>query len=306
MAGDDPAAAPDDRRAGGGTDVRREPAGRTDADRLRDATARLHATDEVLRALGRHGGSADVVFDVVLERALALARADSVHLYVVEDAQFRLVRSAGRHNPAWLAALSRQPVRLSRASLLGRVALDRRAQQIVDVLEDVEYGRWDLQRLGGYRTLLAAPMLMDEDVVGVLSAWRLDRPLAFADREIDLLTVFAAQAAIAVRQVRLLADLEQRRAELARKVDQLETLGEVGQLVSSSLDLDEVLATVLHHAVRLTGCSGGSIMEYDATADAFSVRAVVGTSEELLHRLQRTIIERRSTLVGRAPASAAP
>ncbi|MFC5379724.1 GAF domain-containing protein [Aquipuribacter nitratireducens] len=275
-------------------------------DRLLDAEARLEATDEVLRALGGRGATADAVFDVVVDRALALARADTVQLWLLDGRVFRLYRSAGRAGPELTRQLTRRPVELSSGSVLGRAALGRRTVQVVDVLADPEYARQDLQRLAGFRTLMAAPMIVGDEVVGVVSAWRLDRPRAFDETETDLLTAFADQAAVAVRQVRLLADLEQRRLELARKVDQLETLGEVGQLVSSSLDLDEVLATVLHHAVRLAGCAGGSIMQYDGSSDAFSVRAAVGTDEALLRRLQSTVIQRRSTLVGRAAHDGRP
>ena len=66
---------------------------------------------------------------------------------------------------------------MDRSSLVGRVAEDRRTQQIPDVLSDADYGRQDLQRLAGYRTLLSAPMILEDEVVGVLSMWRKSRAL---------------------------------------------------------------------------------------------------------------------------------
>ena len=78
-----------------------------------------------------------------------------------------------------------------------------------------------------------------------------------------IVTAFAGQAAMAVNGVKLVQELQARRAELARKVDELEALREVGEAVSSSLDLDQVLATIAMHAVELSGTDGGSIMEYD-------------------------------------------
>ena len=77
-----------------------------------------------------------------------------------------------------------------------------------------------------------------------------------------IVAAFAGQAAMAINGVKLVQELQERRAELARKVDELEALREVGEAVSSSLDIDNVLATIAMHAVELSGTDGGSIMEY--------------------------------------------
>ena len=173
------------------------------------------------------------------------------------------------------------------------------------MLGDPEYGRQDLQRLAGYRTLLAAPMLLDDEVVGVLSMWR-TAVAPFNERDIELLDDFAAQAAIALRQVELMRSLEARGAELASKVEQLEALRDVGEAVSSSLDPDEVLSRIVTNAVRLTGTDGGSIMEYDEATDTFLVRTAFGTEPDLVARLRATTIRRDSTLVGRAATERRP
>ena len=158
-------------------------------------------------------------------------------------------------------------------------------------LNDPDYGRRDLQELARYRTLMAAPMLLDDDVVGVLLVWRTDVD-AFDKHAYRLLTSFAAQAAIVLRQVDLMRVLEARSDELASKVEQLEALRELGDAVSSSLDLDEVLDRIVASAVRLTETDGGSIMEYDEVADTFVVRAAFGSSRALLDRLRTLKIER--------------
>lgn len=270
-----------------------------------DATEHLAATNEILNALGRAGGAPDAVLDTIVDHAARLCRAQAAQIYLIDDGVFRLTRVSGAAPADFQDYIAQHPVALSRASLLGRVALDRRAQQIADVLTDPGYGRQDLQRLGGYRTLMSAPMLVDDDVVGVLGVWR-TAVEPFDDRAMELLGVFAAQAALAIRNVSLLRDLQARRSELARKVDQLEVLSEVGQAVSSSLDLDEVLHTIVTNAVRLTGTDGGSIMEYVDEQECFSVRAAHGSSDELAQRLRQIPIERSSTLVGRAAAEGLP
>jgi signal transduction histidine kinase/ActR/RegA family two-component response regulator len=266
---------------------------------LRDVREQFAATKEILSALGRSGTEPDSVLDTIVARAAALCRADVAQLYLVRGDRFVVSRISGPTPQGFLDYVREHPVMVSRSSLLGRVVLDRRTQQIPDVLADPAYGRHDLQRLAGYRTLFTAPMIVDDDVVGVLSLWR-NEVDPFDERAAEVMEAFAAQAAIALKNVALLEELESRTAELASKVEELESLREVGDAVSSTLDLDEVLQTVVTHAVRITGTDGGSIMEYDEDEDAFSVRAAYGTSPALLDALRGMRIERDSTLVGRA------
>ena len=87
-----------------------------------------------------------------------------------------------------------------------------------------------------------------------------------------MLRAFAAQAAAAVRNVHLVRALEARRLELARKVEQLQALSEVGETVSSTLVLDEVLFKIILNAVRFAECDGGSIMEYVEADRCFLAR----------------------------------
>ena len=272
---------------------------------LHDVREQFAATNEILVALGRSGTDPDSVLDTIVERAAVLCRADVALLYLVRGDRFDVSRISGPAPQEFLDYVKQHPPMVSRSSLLGRVALDRRTQQIPDVLADPAYGRHDLQRLAGYRTLLQAPMIVDEDVVGVLSLWR-NEVDPFDERAAEVMEAFAAQAAIALKNVALLGALESRTAELARKVEELEALREVGDAVSSILDLDEVLQTVVTHAVQITGTDGGSIMEYVDADDVFSVRAAYGTSAALLDALRQVRIERRSTLVGRAALERRP
>ena len=98
--------------------------------------------------------------------------------------------------------LASNPVLLDRETNIGRIGLDRQATQITDVLADPDYGLTDAQRAAGYRTLMGVPMLLDGEVVGVLSVWR-TRVHPFTDHAVKVLTTFAAQAALAVRTVDL-------------------------------------------------------------------------------------------------------
>ena len=120
------------------------------------------------------------------------------------------------------------------------------------MLADPDYGLADAQRMAGYRTVMGVPMLLDGEVVGMLSVWRTQVD-PFSDRAVEVLTAFAAQAALAVRTVDLVRALESRTDELGRKVTQLEALGAVGQAESFSLNLTEVLNTIITQAVQLSG-----------------------------------------------------
>jgi signal transduction histidine kinase/ActR/RegA family two-component response regulator/putative methionine-R-sulfoxide reductase with GAF domain len=272
---------------------------------LRDAREQSLASREILLALGRERGASGEILDTIVDRAARLCRADAAQLYLLEDDVFRLSRLSGKVPEEFRRYLLGHPVQRSRATLLGRVALDRRTQRMDDVLSDPDYGRRDLQRLAGFRSLLSAPMLLGDGVVGVLSMWRTEVD-PFSERDMGLLEEFAAQAAIALQQVDLMQSLEARSTELASKVDQLEALREVGEAVSSSLDPDAVLASIVSNAVRLTDADGGSILEYEKRTDSFVVRAAYGSGPTLLDRLRTATIRRDATLVGRAATEHRP
>ncbi len=265
---------------------------------LRDARHQTAASREILAALGRSAADPGDVLDTVVEYATRLCGARAAQLFLLEGDVYRLSRVAGETPEEYRNYLRDHPIARNRMSTVGRAAEDRCTHQIPDVLEDAEYGRDDLQRRAGFRTLLSTPMILEDEVVGVLSLWRTE-VAPFSDRERELLEEFAVEGAIVLRQLELVKALESRGAELASNVAQLEALREVGEAVGSSLDLDEVLDRIVSNAVRLTGTDGGSIMEYDESSDSFHVRAAFGSSPDLLKQLRAITIHRETTLVGR-------
>ncbi len=289
-------------RAGATRPIKRLPPERQE---LRDAREQSAASREILAALGRAAANPGDVLDTVVEYAARLCGAQAAQLFLLEGDVFRLSRVSGEIPEEYRKYLLDHPVARNRSSAVGRAAEDRRTHQIPDVLSDAEYGRHDLQRLAGFRTLLSTPMILQDEVVGVLSMWRTE-VAPFDVRERELLEEFAVEGAIVLRQVDLMRALESRGAELASKVAQLEALREVGEAVGSSLDLDEVLDRIVSNAVRLTGTDGGSIMEYDESSDSFHVRAAFGSSSDLLEQLRAITIDRESTLVGRTALARRP
>lgn len=281
---------------------------------LHDAREQLAASREILAALGRDVSNPGAVLETVIEYAARLCGAAAAQLFIRDGDLFRLSRVSGEIPEEYRRYLMANPIARNRSSTVGRAAEDKCTHQIPDVLADAEYGRLDLQQLTGFRTLLSTPMILEDEVVGVLAMWRTD-VAPFDDRERQVLEEFAVQGAIVLRQVDLMRALESRGLELSDKVEQLEALREVDEAVGSSLDLDEVLERVVTNAVRLTNLGfgditlstdGGSILEYDEATDSFHVRGKYGSSPALWEKLRDIIIDRKSSLIGQAALADQP
>ena len=274
------------------------------AARLAEAQDQLGATREILSILAKASTSEDDVFEAVVEYACRLCRAQAAQIAIADGDAFRLVASKGLKRE-YADHVADHPVPRGRGTLTGRVAIERRTKQIDDVLADPDYDLPEFQRLAGYRSIIGAPMIVDDEVVGVLSVWRTTVE-PFDEHTRTLLSTFAEQAALALRNVELSVALQARSAELARKVDEMEALAEVGEAISSTLDADEVLTTIVEHAVELSGADGGSLMEYDEESRLFRVRTTYGTSDDVRAKLKTVRIHVDESFVGRAATSGMP
>jgi signal transduction histidine kinase len=136
--------------------------------------------------------------------------------------------------------------------------------------------------------------------IGVIALQRFElRP--FTDRQLAVLESFADQAVIAIENARLFSELQERTAALAQSVEELRALGEVGQTVSASLDLQEVLTTIVSYAVRFSDADAGTIYELDEADRAFSPRASFNMPAELLATVEHDRLRLADdNLVGRA------
>jgi signal transduction histidine kinase len=172
---------------------------------------------------------------------------------------------------------------------------------VSDLETDPTVSAWARERgrALGYRSFLAVPMLRGEAVIGVIRVSRAE-PTAFSDSQVALLRTFADQAVIAVENVRLFQELQTRNAELARSVGELSALGEVGRAVSSTLDLDTVLRTVVAHAAQLAGADGCSIYEYDEGAEQFHLRATHNLNAAFVETIRAVPLRKGEGLMGRA------
>src|ERR1700726_131072 len=139
----------------------------------------------------------------------------------------------------------------------------------------------DTQRVGGYRAIVGVPLLRNGHPIGVIVLMRRE-PRPFTDKQIELVTTFADQAVIAIEKVPLFDEVQARTRELSQSVGELRALGEVTQAVTSTLDLETVLTTIVAKATQLSGTEAGAIYGFDEAQREFRLRATYGMSEELI------------------------
>ena len=270
---------------------------------LTEALEQQMATSEILRVIASSPTDIQPVLDVVAENAARLCEALNALIYRVVGEGLQLV---ARHGfvPAPSGFL---PV--SRGLPTGRAVVDRQTIHVHDLAaertEFPESQSLAFQQLTGTRTILATPLLREGLPIGVITIRRQEiRP--FTDKQIELLKTFADQAVIAIENVRLFQELEARTSDLARSVGELKALGEVGQAVSSTLDLQNVLSTIVGRAVQLSGTDCGIIYEYDEPTQEFHLRANYQMEEELVNAYQATPLRLGQGATGRAAETRLP
>jgi signal transduction histidine kinase/DNA-binding response OmpR family regulator len=269
----------------------------------KEALERQTATAEILKVISSSPTDTQPVFDAIARSVVRLC--DGLYTYVglFDGAMLRFV---AYHNvsPAALAILKeRFPSAPIRGSSTGNALLDRIAVHIPDVMADATYPFKDLARADGYRAILAVPMLRGGTPIGVIAV---GRRTPFSEDQIELVKSFADQAVIAIENVRLFKEVEARTAALSQSVQQLTALGEVGQAISSTLDIEQVLKTVVTRAMQLTGLDAGVIYEYDAPSERFELRASENFDDESIAGLRGASLRVGEGAVGRSVTERKP
>ncbi len=155
------------------------------------------------------------------------------------------------------------PVVPDRGSAGGRTLLEGIVVHIPDVRADSEYTFTEAQRLGDFRAILSVPMLREGVPIGILALMRSEvRP--FSNKQIELVTTFADQAAIAIENVRLFDEVQARTLELSESLEQQTATSEVLEVISSSPgELQPVFQKMLENATRICGATFGVMNMWD-------------------------------------------
>ena len=185
-----------------------------------DALERETAVGSVLQAISRSTFDLQHVLQTVIDSATRLSRADEGNIVREESGRFRMAAYTAGVPAAFREIIDRMDFQPGRGTITGRVLIERRPVQIVDIVADAEYANPDAQRASGFRTVLAVPILREGSTIGVLIVWRLVVE-PFTEAQISLLQTFADQAAIAIANVRLFETVERQRTELARFAPQV-------------------------------------------------------------------------------------
>jgi signal transduction histidine kinase len=262
-----------------------------------EALEQQTATSELLKVISRSAFELQPVFQTLAENAIRLCGADRIIIFRFDGTLLRAAASY-KASPELREFVERSPIAPGRQTVSARAALEHRSVQVVDAQADLEYSylRYDVDPI---RTVLAVPMLRADELIGVITIWRVEvKP--FTEAQIALLETFADQAVIAIENVRLFTELQARTAQLTRSVTELRALGEVSQAVSSTLDLETVLNTIASRAAQLAGADAAAIVEYDEATREFPLRATHNYDPELVEAARAMPIRMGEGLSGLA------
>ena len=269
---------------------------------ITEALEQQTATAEILRVISSSPTDVQPVLDAVAENAARVCGANDAIILRAEAEGRELVRVA-HFGELPLTFPDIRP--LNRQSASGRAILEGHAFHIEDIQAPEFVREFPMYAGNPERTILAMPLMREGTAIGAIAIRRTEvRP--FTEKQIALLQTFADQAVIAIENVRLFTELQSRTAELTRSVGELEALSEVGRAISSSLDLEVVLSTIVARANQLAETDGGAMYEYDASTRAFRLWATDRFPDEFVAALRATTLVYGEGAVGRAAATRAP
>ena len=235
-------------------------------DDLGEALQQQTATAEVLKVIAGTQGELQPVFETMLAKATELCGASYGALWLRVDDGFRYAALHGDLPQIWIDHLRNGTVIRVRPDVpLARLMQTLRPVSVTDMRTDASYLNGDPLPvsgvdIGGIRTLVVVPMIRNNDLVGAIAIYRKEvRP--FAEKQIELVSNFAAQAVIAIENTRLLNELRQRTDDLTELLEQQTATSQVLQVISSSPgELEPVFHAMLQSAVRICEASFGSML----------------------------------------------
>ena len=272
---------------------------------LRQSLEQQTATSEVLSVISSSAGKLEPVFDAMLANATYLCGASYGVMFLCEGDDFRTVAIHGSLSEAFLKQWEPGTVFRPDPELPAlRSVKTRQVMQVADIRTTPAYLRGDplpvsAADVAGIRSMLTVPMLKDDVPLGVIAIYRKE-VLSFTDKQVALVTNFAAQAVIAIENARLLNELRQRTDDLAESLEQQTATSEVLQVISrSTFDLQTVLDTLLTSAAQL--CQADHSFIFLRQHDGYRCISGSGDIPEWIDYLKhQMIVPGRGTVAARA------
>jgi PAS domain S-box-containing protein len=248
---------------------------------LDEARERQIATSEILNVILRSPADAQPVFDAIVESAARLCGAVFSVAYLWEAGRPRVVATRNFTAEATSQMYERQDLRgLTRSHAGGRAIMDKAIVHIPDVLADAEYSR-QYALAGGWRAVLAVPLLHGGEPVGAISVAKRD-PTAFSNHQVQLLKTFADQALIAIENVRLFEAEKLRARELSEALEQQTATAEILKVIAKSPDdVQPVFEAIVANAARLiNGFSAGVFRFVDGAVHLAAITSLDPAGDE--------------------------
>jgi GAF domain-containing protein len=271
---------------------------------LEEALEYQTATGDVLKVISRSASELEPVLRTVLATAARLCQADKAIIYRYEGGAYRYAVGCG-NDPEYDRVERETPIYPGLDTLIGRTVLEKRTLRITDAWADPLYAPKDQVKLGNVRAMLGVPLMREGSMIGAIALAR-SNPEPFTDKQVELVTVFADQSVIAIENARLISELRARTAELGRSVKEMRSLSEVGQAVSSTLDLMTVVSTVLSRSVALAEADSGAIFRLEPSDNTFRLVTDIGWDAALSESVGEMCIPENETAMGEAAEHRAP
>lgn len=215
-----------------------------------EALEQQTATAEVLKVISQSAFDLPAVLQALIAAAAELCEASICILFNRVGDELHLGANVGC-SPEMIDFHTRNPNKVDRSNIAGRVVLDRKTHHVHDILLDADYGVPKSVELGGWRSIIAVPLIRDGEVIAVLDLAR-PTPEPFTPRQIELVETFADQAVIAINNARLFDEVQQRTAEVTEALEYQTATSEVLDVISRSPnELKPVLDTILTVAARI-------------------------------------------------------
>ncbi len=229
---------------------------------LTESLERQTATSEILGVIASSPTDIKPVLETVAQSAARLCDAQDAVIYRLDGDVLQRVAICGA------IPIRSTPLRLSRGTVSGRAVVDRQTIHIHDIDAESETEFPDVDKTGSEggsraRTRLAVPLLREGVALGAILIRRMEvRP--FTDKQVALLQTFADQAVIAIENVRLFKELQERNRDLTEALEQQTATSEVLRVIASSpTEIQPVLDTLLANAVKLSGATKGHVRQVD-------------------------------------------